>query len=42
MQPTMQGLIRFISLIVPRRLRADRQQAWEAELRSRETSSFKV
>ena len=29
-------LIRFIGLIVPRRLRADWRQEWEAELRSRE------
>src|SRR5215207_7258079 len=31
-----QWLIRFIGLIVPRRLRADWRQEWEAELRSRE------
>ena len=30
-------LIRFIGLIVPRRLRADWRQEWEAELRHRET-----
>lgn len=30
-------LIRFIGLIVPRRLRADWRQEWEAELRFRET-----
>jgi predicted permease len=30
-------LIRFIGLIVPRRLRADWRQEWEAELRYRET-----
>src|ERR1044071_1140192 len=30
-------LIRFIGLIVPRRLRADWRQEWEAELRCRET-----
>src|SRR5215470_8310528 len=29
-------LIKFIGLIVPRRLRADWRQEWEAELRSRE------
>ena len=29
-------LIRFIGLIVPRRLRADWRREWEAELRSRE------
>ena len=29
-------LIRFVGLIVPRRLRADWRQEWEAELRSRE------
>ena len=29
-------LIRFIGLIVPRRLRADWRQEWEAELRCRE------
>src|SRR5262245_66454331 len=29
-------LIRFIGLIVPRRLRADWRQEWEAELRYRE------
>ena len=29
-------LIRFIGLIVPRRLRADGRQEWEAELRYRE------
>src|SRR5262245_41389970 len=29
-------LIRFIGLIVPRRLRVDWRQEWEAELRSRE------
>ncbi len=29
-------LIRFVSLIVPRRLRADWRQEWEAELRYRE------
>jgi len=30
-------LIRFIGVLVPRRLRADWRQEWEAELRSRET-----
>ena len=30
-------LIRFVGLIVPRRLRADWRQEWEAELRTRET-----
>src|SRR5258706_7847518 len=30
------SLIRFIGLIVPRRLRADWRQEWEAELRYRE------
>src|SRR5215470_17833846 len=30
-------LIKFIGVIVPRRLRADWRQEWEAELRSRET-----
>src|SRR5215471_11114470 len=30
-------LIKFIGLIVPRRLRADWRQEWEAELRCRET-----
>jgi hypothetical protein len=30
-------LIRFIGLIVPRRLRADWRQEWEAELAYRET-----
>ncbi len=30
-------LIRFIGLIVPRRLRADWRREWEAELRYRET-----
>jgi macrolide transport system ATP-binding/permease protein len=30
-------LIRFVGLIVPRRLRADWRQEWEAELRCRET-----
>ena len=30
-------LIQFIGLIVPRRLRADWRQEWEAELRCRET-----
>ena len=30
-------LIQFIGLIVPRRLRADWRQEWEAELRHRET-----
>ena len=30
-------LIRLIGVIVPRRLRADWQQEWEAELRHRET-----
>ncbi|HEY6400430.1 MAG TPA: hypothetical protein VI479_03410, partial [Blastocatellia bacterium] len=30
-------LIKFIGVLVPRRLRADWQQEWEAELRSRET-----
>src|SRR5215210_657502 len=29
-------LIRFIGVLVPRRLRADWRQEWEAELRSRE------
>jgi len=29
-------LIRFVGLIVPRRLRADWRQEWEAELRYRE------
>ena len=29
-------LIRFVGLIVPRRLRADWRQEWEAELRCRE------
>ncbi|MBO0861723.1 MAG: hypothetical protein J2P21_25200, partial [Chloracidobacterium sp.] len=31
------SLIQFIGLIVPRRLRADWRQEWEAELRYRET-----
>ena len=30
-------VVRFLGLIVPRRLRADWRQEWEAELRSRET-----
>src|SRR5499427_5836723 len=30
-------LIKFVGLIVPRRLRADWRQEWEAELRCRET-----
>src|SRR5689334_25113606 len=30
-------LIRFIGVLVPRRLRADWRQEWEAELRHRET-----
>ncbi|HEV2664617.1 MAG TPA: hypothetical protein VG324_06890 [Blastocatellia bacterium] len=31
------GLIRAIGVVVPRRLRADWRQEWEAELRFRET-----
>lgn len=35
--PAARWLINFIGLIVPRRLRADWRQEWEAELRYRET-----